>query len=451
MSVIRILSDAGLDEALAELTRELSVTAGAVSPASTELTQRVFGAPLTPIEVVRRIIEDVRERGDAALVEYVRKLQGADLDVAELRVPEPELEAAHRRVDARLLEAVRHSAEQVWAYQERFRQEAPPPYQPREGVTLEMRSRPLRRVGMCIPGGKAPYPSSVVMVAVPARVAGVPEIAMMTPCGPDGAVADAVLATAWELGVREVYRFGGAHGVAALALGTETVPRVDKLAGPGNAFVALAKKELYGHVDIDMIAGPSEILIIADETADPRFCAADLLSQAEHDPAASVLLTPSQELAEAVADEVERQIGRLSREKAARECLRRFGVIGVAAHLAECVRLADAFAPEHLEIMTADPDALLAKLSNYGCAFLGPWSTEPVGDYMAGPSHVLPTGGAARFSSPLSFHDFIKRSSAIHYTREALRDVADDLCRIADAEGFDAHANAARVRLESDA
>ena len=451
MNVIRILEGDALAEGLAELTRELSVTAGIVSPASMELTQRVFGAPLTPIEVVRRIIEDVRERGDEALVEYVRKLQGADLSVEDLRVPERLLEAAHDRVDSRLLEAVRHSAESVWAYQEHFMPEAVPPFRPREGVCLEMRCRPLRRVGMCIPGGKAPYPSSVVMIAVPARVAGVPEIAMMTPCGPDGAIADDVLATAWELGVREVYRFGGAHGAAALALGTETVPRVDKIAGPGNTFVALAKKELYGHVDIDMVAGPSEILIIADDTADPRFCAADLLSQAEHDPAASVLLTPSRKLAEAVAAEVERQLKRLSREEAARDCIRRFGVIGVTPDLAECVRLANAFAPEHLEALTADPDALLPDLRNYGCAFLGPWSTEPVGDYMAGPSHVLPTGGTARFFSPLSCHDFLKRSSAIRYSREALTDVADDLCRIAEAEGFDAHGAAARVRLESDA
>ncbi|HRU04762.1 MAG TPA: histidinol dehydrogenase [Candidatus Brocadiia bacterium] len=444
--VIQQRSGPELRQALAELSRQLSVGAGIVSPASLELTRKVFGKPLQPGEVVKRILKDVRERGDEAVREYTLKLQGADLDPSRFRVSEEEMAKARAEAPAALMDAVAKAAENVRAYQSHFLPPPVPAFEPRPGVRLDMRVRPLDRVGMCIPGGKAPYPSSIVMIAVPAQVAGVPRICMITPCGRDGAAPGAALATAWELGVREVYRVGGAHGVAALAYGTQSIPRVDKIAGPGNIYVALAKREVYGVVDIDMVAGPSEILIVADDSADPVFCAADLLSQAEHDPAACVLLTPCARLAQDVAAEVAKQLTRLSRAGAAGECVRRYGLIGVTESLDECVELADSFAPEHLEVMTRDAESLAGRFANYGCVFVGPWSTEPAGDYVAGPSHVLPTGGTSRFFSALSAHDFLKRSSVVHFSRQALLDAAPAIREIALAEGFDAHANAAMTR-----
>ena len=446
--IVSIVAGENLHKSIRDISRRLNVSGGMVSSASRALTVQVFGEELAPQEVVRRIVADVRKHGDEAVLQYVRKLDGAALPRIRLRVEASELVKAHQNVSRGFLQAVRRVIQRVRECQSHFMPKTAELLQPRDGVKLGLRQRPLRRVGIYVPGGRAVLPSSVIMMAVPAQVAGVAEIAMVTPCAPDGTVAPQMLATAHELGITEVYRVGGAQAIAALAYGTDTILQVDKIVGPGNIFVSLAKRQVYGHVDIDMIAGPSEILIVADETASPRFCAADMLSQAEHDPGASVLLTPSQELAQAASREVDRQVDLLSRAKAARHSISRYGLIGVGRDLDECIRLADVFAPEHLEIMTANPDEVLSRLSNYGTAFLGPYSPEPVGDYVAGPSHVLPTGGTARFFSGLSTFDFLKRSSVIEYTQKALERELPDILQLADAEGLSAHARSAEVRTE---
>jgi len=309
---------------------------------------------------------------------------------------------------------------------------------------------PLNRVGIYVPGGSAAYPSTVLMTAIPAQVAGVRGIAMVTPCGPDGKVRPETLAAVYETGLTEVYRSGGAQAIAALAYGTGTIRRVDKIVGPGNIFDTLAKREVYGEVDLDMLAGPSEILIIADEAAVPRFLAADMLSQAEHDPAAAVLLTPSGAVAEQTLVEIEKQLANLSRGQAARDCLDRYGFCGVTRDLDQAVELANQFAPEHLELVVENPKSVLPGLHAAGAIFVGQYTPEPVGDYVAGPSHVLPTGGTARFFSGLSVNDFMRRTGIITYSEDALRQALPDIETIARAEGLDAHARAATIRFEQE-
>ena len=443
-----LASETDLSAALGRLSEKLAITRGITSSDSTEKTVAVFGEPLLPQEAVRRILRDVRERGDDAVTDYTRKLDGLDLTPDGFKVSQEEIAAACEAVPQKLLDSLRKATDNIRRFQEHIKIRPPEPLENAEGATLNVRYLPLRRVGIYAPGGRAAYPSTVLMTAVPAQVAGVDEIALATPCGPDGQCRRETLAAANVAGLKEVFRIGGAQAIAALAYGTKTIPRVDKIVGPGNIFVTLAKREVFGEVDLDMLAGPSEILIIADGSANPRFLAADLLSQAEHDPAASVLLTPDEAVAQATMEELERQLPNLPRSKAARECIERYGFIGVTRDLDEAIGLANRFAPEHLELVVEDADELLPSLRNAGTVFIGPYTPEAVGDYVAGPSHVLPTGGTARFFAGLSVNDFLRRTTTIECSEQALRRSIADIENIARAEGLDAHARSATIRFE---
>jgi histidinol dehydrogenase len=395
--------------------------------------------------VVAEIIDGVRTRGDAAVREYTQRFDGVALE--DVRIPESRWEEAYQNVSPEFLGALRAAAVNIRDFHERQRRNSWF-YTGPSGILLGQMIRPLRRVGVYVPGGRAAYPSSVLMNVIPAQVAGVSEIVLVTPPSRDGSFHPGVLVAARELGVAEVYGIGGAQAIAAMAYGTETVAAVDKIVGPGNVYVALAKQMVYGRVAIDMMAGPSEILVIADDSADPEYVAADLLSQAEHDPmAAAVLVTDSAGLARQVQDAVSRQLAALPRREIAEESLRRHGAILVVASREEAVALANRLAPEHLELLVERPHEWLGKIENAGAVFLGPYSPEPVGDYFAGPNHVLPTNGTARFSSPLSVDDFLKKSSIIQYSEQALREHGDHIVALAEAEGLTAHANAVRVRL----
>jgi histidinol dehydrogenase len=398
---------------------------------------------------VAQIVGGVAARGDAALVEYTRRFDSLDVSTAaELRIGAEELERAAASIDAELLASLRRAAANILRFHQRQRENGFVDFLP-DGSILGQKVSPLRRVGIYVPGGRAAYPSSVLMNAIPASVAGVEEIAMVVPT-PGGHIEPVVLAAAHVAGVTEVFRIGGAQAVAALAHGTETVGRVDKIVGPGNKWVAEAKRQVFGLVDIDMIAGPSEILVIADETALPSHVAADLIGQAEHDPdAISWLVTTSESLAAAVPAEVERLLERNPRRDVARAALESNGAIVIVPDLAAAAAAADLRAPEHLELLVADPLALVGRIRNAGAIFLGPWSPEPIGDYFAGPNHVLPTGGTARFASPLGVYDFVKRTSLIGYSADRLRAHAADVVRLAESEGLHGHAEAVRVRMEN--
>ncbi|HEX8691722.1 MAG TPA: histidinol dehydrogenase [Longimicrobium sp.] len=398
-------------------------------------------------EAVARIVADVAARGDAALVEYTRRFDNLDVSTgAQLRVGTEELERAAAAIDPALLQSLERAAENVRSFHERQREHGFVDWLP-DGSLLGQKVAPLRRVGIYVPGGRAAYPSSVLMNAIPAAVAGVEEIAMASPA-PGGVVLDVVLAAAHVAGVTEVLRIGGAQAVAALAHGTESIARVDKIVGPGNKWVAEAKRQVFGRVDIDMVAGPSEILVIADESADLVHAAADLIGQAEHDPdAIAWLVTTSEALAAAVPAEIERLLRANPRREVARAALEANGAIVVVPDLEAAAQAADLRAPEHLELLVAEPLALAGRIRNAGAIFLGPNSPEPMGDYFAGPNHVLPTGGTARFASPLGVYHFVKRTSLIGYSRERLRAHAGDVIRLAEAEGLHGHAEAVRVRL----
>ena len=419
-----------------------------LSPGVKAKIRTVFGADLTAEEVVARIVAAVREKGDAALCEFSRRIDGVALAPEELEVTAAEFAAAEQAAaqSPRVMAAI----EKALANVRRFYADQVPVTRLNVGdggSLIGQKWTPLDRVGIYIPGGTAAYPSSVVMNAAPAAIAGVGEIVAAVPPGRDGRVNPFVLAAARRCGVSRVFKIGGAQAIAALAFGTATVPKVDKIAGPGNIFVTLAKKAVYGYCDIDMLAGPSEVLIIADSTADPSYVAADLLSQAEHDPLARcILLTDDRQLAAAVAEEIKRQLKALPRHEVAGAALGYGGMTIVTGNLAEAAELANVIAPEHLEIMMAEPLKLLPKIRHAGAIFLGPYSPEPVGDYLAGPSHVLPTGGTSRFFSGLGVETFMKRSSVISYTKEALTAVGDDIAALAEAEGLTAHANAVRIR-----
>jgi histidinol dehydrogenase len=397
---------------------------------------------------VRKIVADVRERGDVALFEQTARLDGADLAPAGLQVPGSDLESASRTADRDLIDAIRAAAGNIRRFHEAQRRTSWFTEED-DGVILGKRVLPLERVGLLIPGASAPLFSTLLMAAIPAQVAGVPQICVATPPRPDGTVHPTVLATAHLLGLNEVYRVFGAQGVAALAYGTESIPPVDKLVGPGHPAVQIAKKLVVGTCDIDMIAGPSEVVVIADGTAEARFVAADLLSQAEHGSGfeAVVCITPSAELAAEVCDELERQAARLSRRESIQKALDSFGAVFVVADLAEAVELANRIAPEHLELIVQDPWAHLSGIRNAGAVFLGPASPEPVGDYYAGTNHILPTAGSARFSSSVGVDTFLKTISIVSYTERRLRKAADHIIRLAEAEGLDAHAQAVRTRL----
>ena len=395
---------------------------------------------------VQDILDDVRREGDAAVTRYSAKFDHAE---GPIRVIEAaEIADAKSRIDAELLGAMERAAANIRRFHQQQVQESYVDFR-EDGSMMGQRVRPLKRVGLYVPGGTAAYPSSVLMNAIPAKIAGVPELVMVTPPNAEGKPRDVILAAAAVAGVDRIYMVGGAQAVAALAYGTETIPQVDKIVGPGNIFVATAKRLLYGVVDIDMIAGPSEILIVADENADPRFVAADLMSQCEHDVlAGGVLLTDSAALAEAVKGEIARQLETLSRAEIIRQSMADYGVIVVFPDIDACIDYANAVAPEHLELAVAQPEQYLGRVENAGSVFLGDWTPEPVGDYYAGANHVLPTSGTARFFSPLGVDSFYKRMGFTAYTKQALLNGADDIIRFAEAEGLTAHANAVKVRKE---
>ena len=397
---------------------------------------------------VQEILDHVKAGKDEAVFEYTKKFDHADINAENLKVTEAEIKEAYKEVDPELVEIIRKALKNIRTYHEKQRQYSWFDSKP-DGTILGQKVTPLHRVGVYVPGGKAVYPSSVLMNIVPAKVAGVDEIVMVTPPGKDGKVTANTLVAAHEAGADVIYKVGGAQAIAALAYGTESIPKVDKIVGPGNIYVALAKKAVYGHVSIDAIAGPSEILVIADETANPRFVAADLLSQAEHDELASaILVTTSEELAKKVSDEVDGFLKELSRSEIIQKSLDNYGYILVADTMQDAIDTVNEIASEHLELVTKNPFETMTKIRNAGAIFIGEYSSEPLGDYFAGPNHVLPTNGTAKFFSPLSVDDFIKKSSIISYSREALEPVYKDIVQFAECEKLTAHANSIRVRFE---
>ena len=398
---------------------------------------------------VSESLEHVRKEKDQALFSYTRKFDQADISEDNIKVTAEEIEEAYRLADPTLVEVIRKALKNIRSYHEKQLQRSWFDSQP-DGTILGQKVTPLHRVGVYVPGGKAVYPSSVLMNIVPAKVAGVDEIVMVTPPGKDGKITPNTLVAAKEAGADVIYKVGGAQAIGALAYGTESIPKVDKIVGPGNIYVALAKKAVYGHVSIDAIAGPSEILVIADDTANPRFVAADLLSQAEHDELASaILVTTSMELAKKVSDETDNFLKELSRAEIIQKSLDNYGYILVADTMDEAIETANEIASEHLEIQTRNPYDVMTKIRNAGAIFIGEYSSEPLGDYFAGPNHVLPTNGTAKFFSPLSVDDFIKKSSIIAYSRDALEKIHTDIEACAKAEQLTAHANSIHVRFES--
>lgn len=399
-------------------------------------------------DAVNEILDNVKKNKDAALFEYTKRFDKADINADNIAVTKEEIEEAYRHVDEKLIDVIRKAIVNIRDYHQKQKQYSWFDSKP-DGTMLGQKVTALSRVGVYVPGGKAVYPSSVLMNIIPAKVAGVEQIIMTTPPGKGGKVYPATLVAANEAGVDVIYKAGGAQAIAAMAFGTESIPKVDKIVGPGNIYVALAKKAVYGHVSIDSVAGPSEILVIADETANPRYVAADLLSQAEHDEMASaILITTSEELAKKVSEEIDGFLEVLSRRAIIEKSLEDYGYILIAKDIDEAVAVANEIASEHLEIVTKDPFNTMTKIKNAGAIFLGEYSSEPLGDYFAGPNHVLPTNGTAKFFSPLGVDDFIKKSSIIMYSREALEPVHEDIESFAKAEELTAHANSIHVRFE---
>lgn len=396
---------------------------------------------------VDKIVADIRERGDEALFEYTERFDGVKLTEDTVTVTEEEIKEAYDKIDPALLKVIRDAIVNIRDYH--MLQKRASWFETKDGIFLGQRILPIARVGVYVPGGRAVLSSSVLMNVIPAKVAGVPEIIMVTPPQKEGGLNPASVVAAVEAGVTKILKAGGAQAIAALAYGTKSIPKVDKIVGPGNIFVALAKKAVYGSVGIDSIAGPSEILVLADETADPKYVAADLLSQAEHDEMASaILVTTSADLAEKVSVEVDRMTEKLSRKEIIKKSLENYGCIFIAESMDDAVRAANAIASEHLEILTKDPFNTMTYIKNAGAIFLGPYSSEPLGDYFAGPDHILPTNGTAKFFSPLNVDDFVKKSSVISYSEEALKPVYKEIITFAEAEGLTAHANSIAVRFE---
>ncbi|MCI7077918.1 MAG: histidinol dehydrogenase [Veillonellaceae bacterium] len=443
MRIINV-KDMGL-ETVEKLLKKPAFDQVELNPRIREANKKLFGADLTAAEIVDKIVGDVRRDGDEAVIKYTKLIDRTEFTPEEFVVTEAEYDAAYQEADPAVVESLRKAAENVRRYHQEQKPNSWMTYRDK-GSILGQSVIPLDRVGIYVPGGTAAYPSSVIMNAMPAVVAGVKEIIMMVP-PKNGKINPYVLVAAKEAGVSKIFKIGGAQAIAAMAFGTETIPRVDKITGPGNIFVTLAKKAVYGHCDIDMLAGPSEILIVADKTADPAYTAADMLSQAEHDMlASSIVITDSPELAEKVAAEAEKQLKVLPREEITRASLDRNGMIIITEDIMQAVELANVSAPEHMEVLTEQPFQLLPYIRHAGAVFLGAYSPEPLGDYFAGPNHVLPTGGTARYYSVLNVETFMKRTSIISYTQEQLDAVSDDVIRLAEAEGLQAHANAVKLR-----
>ena len=434
-------------EAVEKLLTKAAFDQVELNPKIREANKKLFGADLTAAEVVDRIVSEVRRDGDAAVIKYTKLIDRTEFTAEEFLVSEAEYEAAAQEADPAVLASLKKAAANVRRYHQEQKPNSWMTYR-EQGSILGQSVIPLDRVGIYVPGGTAAYPSSVIMNAVPAAVAGVGEIIMMVP-PKNGKINPYVLLAAREAGVSKIYKIGGAQAIAAMAFGTETIPRVDKITGPGNIFVTLAKKAVYGHCDIDMLAGPSEILIVADGTADPVYTAADMLSQAEHDTlASSIVITDDADFAARVAAEAEEQLAKLPRQEIARASIDTNGLIVIAEDIMQAMEFANVSAPEHMEILTEQPFQLLPYVRHAGAVFLGAYSPEPLGDYFAGPNHVLPTGGTARYYSVLNVETFMKRTSIISYTQPALENVSDDVIRLAEAEGLQAHANAIRIRKE---
>lgn len=440
-------SNDDVQAALAELRRRLSPQGDVVSEAGQRRTMEVFGEPLTPNQVVDRICRDVATRGIGAVLEYTKKLDGAELTAATLRVAPEALAAAHAAADPEFLKTVRRIRDNILQFQQAILHQDVEVTRP-QGVNLRQRYVPLGRAGLCVPGGAAAYPSSVLMTAVPAQAAGVKEIVVVAPPTDFGANNPDILATCHELGVTEVYQMGGAQAVAALAYGIEGIPAVDKIVGPGNIFVALAKKYVYGEVDIDSIAGPSEVVVIADSTTSPAHTAADMLAQAEHAPGSSVLITWDAATLDATRKALEEQLVQLSRADVTRHAIENFSALILAKDATEACEIANTIAPEHLHIAAADAHSLMKQIPNAGATFLGPFTPVAIGDYFAGPSHVLPTGGTARWASGLSANDFIRSSSVIEFNQQALEQAADDVKQIALREQLTAHWESVAIRVK---
>ncbi len=437
----------GFEGELNRLREQLSPRGNVVSPKGRELTLRVFGEPLAPGAVVERICDAVKNDGLSALLHYSRQLDGAEL-TGLLRLPEEKLQEAHAAASPEFLHCVRRIRANILEFQKAILHTSVST-RPRPGVRLDQRYVPLKRIGVCVPGGAAAYPSTVLMTVVPAQAAGVEQIAVVAPPTKFGAYNSDVLATCYELGVREMYPIGGAQAVAAMAYGVDGLPAVDKIVGPGSLFVALAKKFVYGDVDIDSIAGPSEVVVIADETTDAAFTAADMLAQAEHSPGASLLVTWHEALIEAVNEQLKLQLTELSRGELSLDSLNSFGAFLLVRDAEQACEVTDLIAPEHLHIACRNPRDLSDKIRNAGATFLGPYSPVALGDYAAGPSHVLPTGGTARWAAGLSANSFLRSGSVIEFSREALAEVASDVSQLANKEGLTAHGRSVEIRLES--
>ncbi len=433
-------------QAVAELLKKPAFDQVVLGEGAKARITKVFGSELSAVEVVEKVVNDVRSQGDEAVFRYTKTFDDVVLTKDTIEVTAEEFAEAATQVNEEMLLSIRKAIANVTSFHKEQLPKTWLTYR-EHGSMLGQSCIPLERVGIYVPGGTATYPSSVIMNAVPAAVAGVKEIIMVVPPGKDGSVNPYVLTAAREAGVTRIFKVGGAQAVAALAFGTALIPKVDKITGPGNIFVTLAKKAVYGHCGIDMLAGPSEILIVADKTADPRYIAADMLSQAEHDVlASSIVITDNKELAEQVMVEVKEQLANLPRKDIAEAALERNGLVLIVKDMIEAMELANLSAPEHLEILTEQPFAMLPYVRNAGAVFLGPYSPEPLGDYLAGPNHVLPTGGTARFYSVLNVETFMKKTSIISYTKEALAAVSSHVITLAEAEGLAAHANAIRVR-----
>ena len=397
-------------------------------------------------KTVVKIIDGVRKQGDRAIVTYSKRFDTVSLSPGDFRVKDKEIEDSYKKISLPFVKSIQRAISNIRAYQKHIKIQNVSPLKT-SGIILDTLYSPIESVGVYVPGGAASYPSTVLMNIVPAKVAGIDKIIMTTPPAKDGTIPPERLVAAREVGVSEIYKVGGAQAIAALAFGTKTIPKVDKIVGPGNIFVTLAKKEIFGYAGIDMLAGPSEVLIIADDRANPSFVASDLLSQAEHAPGISILVTFSESLVERVKTELKQQISKLKRHEVTRKCLDKFGVIILTKNIDECVEIANALAPEHLQIMTQNPRTILSGIKHAGAIFLGAYTPVALGDYIAGPSHVLPTGGTARFSSGLSVNDFLKRSSVITYSRSALKEAYKDVAEISWAEGLNAHTRSVQIRL----